>query len=79
MYLPWVSQPDQLLGCSLRVQVFCRVKRDNARRCVVDKLITFNEDFTVDTREFPGGMKGQREGQRASSAGGKQRPQSAML
>ncbi len=79
MYLPWVSQPSQLLGSSLRVQVFCRVKRDNARRCVVDKLITFNEDFTVDTREFPDSMKGQREGHRAASAGGKQRPQSAMV
>lgn len=78
-YLPWVSQPSQLLGCSLRVQVFSRVKRDNARRCVVDKLITFNTDFTVDAREFPESMKGLRDGQRPTSSARKQRPQSAML
>jgi hypothetical protein len=59
--------------------VFCRVKRENARRCVVDKLITFNEDFTVDTHEFPESIKGLRDGQRAISISGKQRPQSAML
>jgi len=78
-YLPWVSQPSQLLGKSFRVQVFCRVKRDNARRCIVDKLITFNDDFTVDTREFPESIKGQRDGQQRSSAAAKQRPQSAMM
>jgi len=85
-YLPWVTQPEQLLGQSLRVQVFCRVKRGNARRCVVDKLITFNTDFTVETCEFPDSIKGQRDGavpppssplqQRGQ---GKQRPHSAML
>jgi hypothetical protein len=78
-YLPWISQPSQLLCKSFRVQVFCRVKRENARRCVVDKLITFNEDFTVDTQEFPESIKGLRDGQRAISMPGKQRPQSAML
>jgi hypothetical protein len=78
-YLPWVSQPSQLLGKSLRVQVFSRVKRDNARRCVVDKLITFNTDFTVDAREFPESIKGLRDGQRPTSPARKQRPQSAAL
>jgi hypothetical protein len=78
-YLPWVTQPKQLLGSSLRVQVFSRVKRENARRCVVDKLITFNTDFTVDAREFPESIKGLRDGQRPASAVRKQRPQSAML
>jgi hypothetical protein len=77
-YLPWVTKPSQLLGKSLRVQVFSRVKRDNARRCVVDKLITFNTDFTVDTREFPESRKGLRDGQQCSSSVPKQRPQSAM-
>jgi hypothetical protein len=77
-YLPWVSQPRELLGKSLRVQVFSRVKRENARRCVVDKLITFNPDFTVDTREFPESIKGLRDGQRAGSGASKLRPQSAM-
>jgi hypothetical protein len=84
MYLPWVAQPQQLLGCSLRVQVFCRVKRGNARRCVVDKLVTFNPNFTVETCEFPNSMKGQRDGAgspslRGQGAGGRQRPHSAML
>lgn len=78
-YLPWVTEPRQLLGKSLRVQVFSRVKRDNDRRCVVDKMITFNTDFTVETREFPGSIKGVRDGQRPASAAGKRRPQSALM
>ena len=61
------------------VQVFSRVKRDNDRRCVVDKMITFNTDFTVETREFPGSIKGVRDGQRPASAAGKRRPQSALM
>jgi hypothetical protein len=78
-YLPWVTEPRQLLGKSLRVQVFSRVKRDNDRRCVVDKMITFNTDFTVGTCEFPQSIKGVRDGQRPASAAGKRRPQSALL
>jgi hypothetical protein len=77
-YLPWVEQPRQLLGCSLRLQVFSRVKRDNGRRCVVDKLITFNDDFTVHTVEYPGGIKGTREGQ-VGGHSARRRPQSAMI